>query len=282
VLTDAATFAARGTSVRCVVEVAGPLGIVECDAGQVAQVVQNLVLNACQASKRGATVTVRVARIAPSEAGGEPHLQIEVADEGKGIAPEHLGRIFEPFYTAREGGTGLGLSVSRSIVVRHGGTLSVRSEPGRGTTFTVSLPAGNHVAVPAPPPAAGPRVFDGRVLVMDDEAAVRRVATLMLRTMGFDVGQAEHGAAALEMAAAAQAERRPFRLAILDLTVVGGLGAADIVEDLRRVSPGIRVILSTGYARGDDAERELAWDGTLTKPYAIEAMEEAVALGLAR
>ncbi len=279
VVSEAATFAARGTSVRCVIEVIEPLGVVECDPGQLGQVVQNLVLNACQASDRGATVTVRVTRTA-AEAGSEPRLRIEVIDQGSGIAPAHLARIFEPFFTAREGGTGLGLSVSHSIVARHGGALTVDSKPGRGTTFVVDLPVGSGVLAS---PTSPPRVegaFGGRALVMDDEPAVRRVAALMLEKLGFEVVQVEHGAAALEQAASAHGARQPFRVAILDRTVVGGLGAAEIVEDLRRASPGIRVILSTGYARDAAGHDEGAWDGALPKPYLLEALEEALTRAL--
>jgi DNA-binding NtrC family response regulator len=113
---------------------------------------------------------------------------------------------------------------------------------------------------------------------MDDEGAVRRVAALMLAKLGFEVTQAEHGKAALELAAAAHATNRPFHFAILDLTVVGGLGAAEIVEDLRAASPGIRVILSTGYAcaRGGAEHQNLRWDAILAKPYMLEALEETL------
>src|SRR5581483_6183619 len=111
--------------------------------------VQNLVLNACQASRSGSTVTVRVTRVAV-DAPGEARIRVEVIDQGAGIAPEHLGRVFEPFYTAREGGTGLGLSVSHSIVARHGGAITVDSTVGRGTTVTFDLPAGTLTAAAAP------------------------------------------------------------------------------------------------------------------------------------
>ena len=280
VVGEAASFAARGTSVRCVVEAVEPLGIVECDAGQIAQVVQNLVLNACQASPSGATVAVRVTRSPAASPDGGAILRIQVVDSGAGIPEEHLPRIFEPFYTVRDGGTGLGLSVSHSIVARHGGTLTVDSKIGRGTTFTIELPAGRTLAAPAPAATAAARSFEGRVLVMDDEAAVRRVAALMLAKLGFEVVQVEHGAAALELAAAAFAQKQPFRAAILDLTVVGGLGAADIVDELRRVSPGIRAILSTGYARGRSEQPKVEWDATLAKPYLLEAMQETMARAL--
>jgi signal transduction histidine kinase/CheY-like chemotaxis protein len=276
-LREVASFAARGTSVRCEVEVQEPLGVVEVDVQQIAQVVQNLVLNACQASRSGATVHVR-ARREPASSSGAGRVLIEVSDTGAGIAPEHVSRIFEPFFTARVGGTGLGLAVSHSIIQRHGGSIRVESELGRGSTFTVELPASTLVS-PSEQSAPSPsRRFEGRVLVMDDEEAVRRIARLLLTRLGFEVETAEHGAGALELAARATAERRPFRLALLDLTVVGGLGAADIVDELRRASPGIRLVLSTGYVHAGDSER---WDATLQKPYTSSALSEAISHALA-
>jgi CheY-like chemotaxis protein len=119
---------------------------------------------------------------------------------------------------------------------------------------------------------------------MDDEATVRKVAALMLAKVGFEVTQAAHGAAALELATSAHAEGRPFRVAILDLTVVGGLGGADVVDELRRVSPGIRAIISTGYAGKMGAEAGTAaartWDASLGKPYTLEGMTDALARAL--
>jgi CheY-like chemotaxis protein/anti-sigma regulatory factor (Ser/Thr protein kinase) len=278
-VSDAATFAARGTSVRCVVEVVEPLGVIEADAGQITQVVQNLVLNACQASHRGGTVLVRVTRVVIDSPPLEARLRVEVVDQGVGIAREHLSRIFEPFYSVREGGTGLGLSVSHSVVTRHGGTLTVDSVPGKGTSLTLELPAGNVSTSVDAHASQAPSTFTGRALVMDDEASVRKVAALMLSKLGFDVAQAPHGAAALELAAKAEAEGRPFRVAILDLTVVGGLGGAEVLDDLRRISPAIRVLISTGYA-GKYAGHERNWDGSLSKPYALEGLKDALARAL--
>jgi signal transduction histidine kinase/ActR/RegA family two-component response regulator len=282
VVRDAASFVARGTSVQCAVEVVEPIGVVEADPGQIAQVVQNLVLNACQASPSGSTVQVRVTRSNGGPPAGEvrevreAHVRIEVTDRGVGIAPDHVPRIFEPFYTVREGGTGLGLSVSHSIVARHGGSLTVDSAPGRGTTFTVDLPAGIAPAVPSAAPGQSRLALEGRALLMDDDLGVRRIASLMLDRLGVEVEEAEHGARALELAARALSEGRPFRVAILDLTVIGGLGAADIVDDLRRVSPGIRVVLSTGYALTDAEAKKHAWDATLDKPYTLQHMRAAI------
>jgi len=271
-LVDVASFAARGTSVRCEVDVQEPLGVVEIDAGQIAQVIQNLVINACQASSSGGVVTLRARRV--TAGADDDFIAIQVLDTGRGIAPEHLAHIFEPFFTARVGGTGLGLAVSHSIVRRHGGRLLVESELGRGTTFTVELPAsGSATPVVRAPDDRAPRRFSGRALVMDDEDSVRLVATRLLQRLGFDVEAACDGTQALELGRRAAAAGRPFRVAILDLTVVGGLGGADIASKLRATSAGIRLVLSTGHAAIDGDE---AWDARLLKPYKLDELAGAL------
>jgi signal transduction histidine kinase len=271
---DVAAFAARGTSVRCELEIAEPLGVVEVDVGQIGQVIQNLVLNACQASARGATVRVRARR---EHGDGDARIVIEVIDTGSGIAPEHRPRLFEPFFTVRPGGTGLGLAVSHSIVQRHGGRLYAHSELGRGSTFTVELPASDRPLTPESSTVTHEVRFVGRALVMDDEDAVRRVAAALLTRLGFEVESVAHGAAALDLAAQRSAEGRPFRVALLDLTIVGGLGAADIKEQLRHASPGIRLFLTTGYEHEGAGEE---WDGQLPKPYTLRTMIAALETAL--
>ena len=272
VIREVVSFVTRGTSVRCDVQITEPLGGIEGDEGQIGQVIQNLVLNACQASRAGATVLVRARREVPSGENG-PRVVIEIVDEGTGIHPEHLTRIFEPFFTARSGGTGLGLAVCHSIVTRHGGWIQVTSEIGKGTQFTVEFPGCD-----CPPQVDGKASstvsrFEGRALVMDDEQAVRHVAKLLLERLGFEVETAEHGESAIEVAKRAAADRRAFRVALLDLTVVGGLGAAEIAQDLRRVSPDMRLVLSTGYAHAG-AGRD--WDATLHKPYTLRDLSLAL------
>jgi signal transduction histidine kinase/CheY-like chemotaxis protein len=276
VIREVSSFASRGTSVRCDVEVTEPLGVVEIDVGQIGQVIQNLVLNACQASRSGSTVTVRARRTGAGAEGAR--VVIDVVDTGDGIAPEHLPRIFEPFFTRRRGGTGLGLAVSHSIVSRHGGRLTVSSELGRGTTFTVELPASEIAPGEAPDGGRPATQFSGRALVMDDEDIVRLVAEALLERLGFEVTTARHGAHALEVARRAVAEGRPFRVALLDLTIVGGLGGAEIADDLRLVSPGIRLIVSSGYAADEGGDR---WDARLHKPYRIDDLAAALGEALA-
>jgi CheY-like chemotaxis protein len=202
---------------------------------------------------------------------------IDVVDSGAGIPAEHMPRLFEPFFTARPGGTGLGLAISHSIVQRHGGRLQVRSEVGRGTTVMVTLPASERPAQVGSVPPSGTVRFSGRALVMDDEEGVRRVASALLKRLGFEVETTAHGAGAVDLAAQRNTEQRPFRVALLDLTVVGGLGAAEIAVPLRKASPGIRLVLTSGYAHQGARED---WDAELPKPYTLAALSAALGAAL--
>jgi nitrogen-specific signal transduction histidine kinase/CheY-like chemotaxis protein len=275
-IAEVSSFAARGTSVRLVIDMEEPLGVVEIDAGQIGQVFQNLVLNACQASARGSTLTIRGRRVLKN---GEASVLIEVIDQGTGIADDQLPHIFEPFFTGRAGGTGLGLAVSQSIVRRHGGQLSVKSAVGGGSTFAVELPVSRRAVLRQPEPIAGLARFSGRALVLDDEEAIKNVASLLLGRLGFEVQSSGDGDEALDLARRAVVEERPFRVAVLDLTIVGGRGGAEIAEELRRASPGIHLIASSGYA---SVEKLAGWDATLPKPYSLADLSAALERTLRR
>jgi signal transduction histidine kinase len=276
-LREVSSFVARGTSVQIDVDVEEPLGAVEIDVSQLGQVIQNLVLNACQASARGATVTVRARRTTKDD--GQRWVVVQVVDQGNGIAREQLPHIFEPFFSSRPGATGLGLALSRSIVQRHGGQLCVKSDVGHGATFTVELPMSSGTHIRGTDMLEGIATFSGRALVLDDEQTVRRIAELLLRQLGFEVQSAAHGDEAVELVRRAAAENLPFRVAVLDLTIVGGRSGIEIAPDLRKISPETRLIASSGYA-SDDAGGD--WDATLPKPYKLADLSAAVQRALGK
>jgi signal transduction histidine kinase len=268
---EVSSFAARGTSVRLDVVIEEPLGAVEIDPSQIGQVFQNLVLNACQASERGSTVTIQARRI--TRESGQQWVVVEVIDRGTGISSDRLPHIFEPFVTGRPGGTGLGLALIRSIVQRHGGNVLVKSEVGVGSTFTVELPVSSRAPARRAEVAEGVAAFSGRALVLDDEQMVRRIVEMYLAQLGFEVQSAGHGDEAIELARHAAAENRPFRVALLDLTIVGGRSGSEIAPDLRRISPSTRLVASSGYA---SAETSGSWDATLPKPYKLADLSAAL------
>jgi PAS domain S-box-containing protein len=290
VVEESSRFALSGSSVRAEHDFAQDLWAVEADAGQLGQVVHNLVLNAAQAMPHGGVIRVSTANVQLA-AGQVPalpagaYVRIEVVDHGEGISPEHLQRIFDPYFTTKAGGHGLGLASVYSITKKHGGHVSVTSSRGEGSTFTVYLPAtAQAVAEPArvEPPAPSPR--RGRVLVMDDEPAVRKVAMLMLSRLGYDVEGAADGEEAVERFRAAREQGRAFDLLIMDLTVPGGIGGAEAMQRIRELQPTAVGVATSGYSNDPvmASFAEYGFAGTVAKPYTVADLTQAVAGAMAK
>ncbi len=277
VLREQSTFACRGSKVTCEVETAAGLWPAEIDEGQFGQVVHNLVLNAVQAMPGGGTVRVRAENVAwgatedPVLERG-PYVRVEIRDSGCGIPAENLGRMFDPYFTTKERGSGLGLAVTHSIVKQHGGHIRVSSTVGCGTTFLIYLLAGSGLVAPAAAPAAAPPAPGrGRVLVMDDELIVRDIASEMLKTLGYEVDLATDGAAAIAAYEQARREGQPFSAVIMDLTIPGGMGGQEAIRELRKLDPGIRAIVSSGYSSDPIMANFAAhgFAGVIAKPYRL-------------
>lgn len=279
VLRDAATLALRGAPVECDLTIAEDLWPVEGDPAQLGQVARNLILNAREAMPEGGRIGVRAENVP----GPTPTVRMTIADLGPGIPTEILPKIFDPYFStkARGGtrGTGLGLTVCRSIVDQHGGTLTVLSTVGEGTTVRVDLPVAATAVLVAPSPPPVPRPGAGRLLVMDDEEAVRTAVGALLQHLGYAVELTAHGAEAVESYQAAQARGEPFAAVLLDLTVRGGMGGVPTLEALRRLDPTVKVIASSGYA--DDPvlvePARYGFRAGLPKPYGIAQLRERLA-----
>ena len=287
-LRDAAAFALRGANVECRFEVPADLWPAEVDLGQLAQVVHNLVLNAAQAMPGGGAVDVRAANLdlAPDEVPGLPagrFVRIDVEDRGHGIPPRVLPRIFDPYFTTREGGTGLGLATTYAIVRNHAGRVTVDTREGQGSTFRVYLPASCEKRAPeqAPRPTSGPR--DCRVLLMDDEPAIREVLGEMLGMLGCAWEEADRGETAVERFREARERGAPFDVVLLDLTVPGGLGGLDTLAAMRAMDPEIPAIASSGYSDDPVLARpaRYGFQGVLAKPYRLADLEGALGRALA-
>ncbi len=287
VVDNAAHFATSGSSTICTFLRDDDLWDADADEGQVAQVVQNIVLNASQAMGGAGIVHVELRNVEVPRGedaalpNGGRFVVIRVTDTGCGIPDRELERIFDPYFTTKAQGSGLGLATSWSIAKRHGGTIRVDSAPGRGSCFEVFLPAtgnaspaGAEAGPVAAVAAAHPRTRRRRVLVMDDEELVRSVATAMVGSLGHRVDVAVDGAEAIALVEQAQAAGDAYDLVILDLTVRGGMGGAEAVGQIRALSPGARVVVSSGYS--DSAviadHRRHGFDACLNKPYTMEAL----------
>ncbi|MBI4952539.1 MAG: PAS domain S-box protein [Myxococcales bacterium] len=284
VIESAARLALSGSRADCTIAVDPALAAVDADEGQIGQVIQNIVLNADQAMPDGGRIEV-TARNVPAGARELPPslvdrtcVEIAVRDTGVGIPAASLERIFDPYFTTKEKGSGLGLATSYSIVKSHDGVVTVRSEVGRGTVFRVFLPAGKGPSLREPRgPVAGP-ARRGRVLVMDDDEMVRRVASTLLSALGHEPELATDGASALATWRAARDAGRPFDLVILDLTVRGGMGGAEALRRLAALDPAVKAVVSSGYCADEvlAAHRRHGFAAFLKKPYDLETLRNTL------
>ena len=281
---EAAELVLHGSSVRCEYDVPPGLWSVNVDRGQVAQVIQNLMRNAMQAMPRGGEVRVLLANdeIAAGTKTGLAagrYVRLSMTDTGEGISAEDLPRVFDPYFTTRKSG-GLGLATVYSILKKHQGLVEVQSTPGKGTTFRLWLPAAEPAA-PRPaavqPATPSPRA-PLRVLLMDDEESIRHLAALVLRRMGLEATLVVDGDDAIREFDQARNAGRPFDLVILDLTIPGGLGGRETIEELRKKDQDILAIVSSGYSNDPVMAnfRSFGFQAMVPKPYNIEQFTRTV------
>ena len=236
----------RGSGVTGVVEVEEGVGLAEVDSSQMHQVLNTLLLNAIDAMPSGGRIHGQVRSTTTGD--GKPGVLLLIRDEGEGIPPDQLEQVFEPYFTTKETGNGLGLTSTYAIVTRHGGTLEVESEVGVGTEFRICLEAvEGEVALDEAEADTAPQQEQARILVMDDDEMVRGVLVSMLRSLGHQVAESHHGQECLDAYQAAGAAGEPFDLVLLDLTIVGGHDGLWTIAHLREVDPGVRALVVTGY-----------------------------------
>jgi PAS domain S-box-containing protein len=281
---NSARFALSGSSADYQIKLDKDLWQVEADEGQIGQVIQNIVLNADQSMPMGGTIVITAKnlhaskKVIPQLPEEGKYVVISVQDNGTGISEECLSKIFDPYFTTKAKGSGLGLATCYSIIKNHGGVIHVSSKVGKGTTFYVYLPAIEAKKDAPQPPQLSLFVRKAKILLMDDEELIRNIAGEMIDVLGHKVELAEHGEEVIEKYNAAMESGNPFDVVILDLTIRGGMGGRETIERLLAVNPRIRAIVSSGYS--DDAVvsdyRNYGFSARLTKPYKLQELSDTL------
>ncbi|MBJ6752466.1 ABC transporter substrate-binding protein [Geomonas anaerohicana] len=269
----------RGTNVKGRIEIADSLDIVEADEGQMNQAFNNIIINAVHAMPGGGTLTIagRNELMEPeNRLGLAPghYVRLDFKDEGCGISESDLKKIFDPYFTTKASGTGLGLASTHSIVTRHGGVILADSTPGRGTTFTIYLPSLGQSAAQlareqesSHAPAGG-----GSVVVMDDEELIRDLTGAMLEQLGYTPTTCCEGSEAVELYSAARQKGERYDAVIMDLTIPGGMGGKEAAQCILELDPQACLIVSSGYSNDPvmSEYRKHGFRATLSKPYTVK------------
>jgi signal transduction histidine kinase/CheY-like chemotaxis protein len=285
-LEDTAHFVLSGSNVSCKLSIADYLHTVDIDEGQISQVISNLVINAKQAMPEGGAVFISAANttVGPEDTQYDTLLEqgkyvsISVEDHGEGIPKDDLDKIFDPYFTTKKMGSGLGLATSYSIIKKHGGLITVKSEQGLGTAFFIHLPAS--VGTPDSNEEKKNALLKGkgRILLMDDDEMVLEVAEEMLKYLGYMVTFAMNGEEAVSIYKAAKYSMQPFDAVIMDLTVPAGMGGKEAIKKLLEIDPDVKAIVSSGYANEPIMAEyaQYGFKGVLDKPYTFSAFSEAL------
>ena len=281
---EALSFILHGSNVKGTIDIPDSIHAFKADEGQISQVLQNIIINAIQAMPGGGILTVAARNEVLTE--NNPlslppgsYIRLTFADQGCGISNDILKRIFDPYFTTKSAGIGLGLSSVHSIVSRHGGHIGVESVIGKGTTFTIHLPSMGKTEEQADAVVELTAEHrGGSILVMDDDQMVKDIASLMLTYLGYEVTLCEEGEEAVELYTASVESGAPFSLVIMDLTIPGGLGGKQAAERILARFPDACLVVSSGYSNDPIMSnyREYGFSGVIAKPYTLQNFKEVL------
>jgi CheY-like chemotaxis protein len=276
--------------VRTEFSIADDLWPAEVDAGQISQVLSNILVNAEQAMPAGGSLRISCANFALAQdnlrlrLSAARYVKITIHDEGIGIPEENLKKIFDPYFSTKPKGTGLGLATAYSIMKSHDGVVDVVSQAGEGTTFYLFLRATDKAVEVKPAEIAPPSaVVAARILVLDDEEDICALVRCALAPLGYDVTEATDALLAIRLYQEALQAGNRFDLVISDLTLPGGMGGQEAVRRMREIDPEVKAIVSSGYAMDPVVSRyrDHGFCGMIAKPYELDALGRVVAETLA-
>jgi CheY-like chemotaxis protein len=276
---ESAKFALRGSNVSCKFDFQSNLAFCSVDEGQISQVIHNIVLNADQAMPDGGIIFISGALVdlaAENELSLAPgeYVLLTVEDQGQGIKKELIDKIFDPYFSTKKKGMGLGLAVAHSIIVKHKGRINVDSVPGRGTRFDIYLPVTSKAESLDQPARRALKNGEGKILVMDDELFIRELVAEMLKAAGYQVALATDGQDAVQLYQTAMQSGQAFDAVVLDLTIPGAMGGKRTVCKLKEIDPMVKAIVSSGYSHDPVMSdfKSYGFQGAVKKPYKVKEL----------
>lgn len=284
IVSSSVNFILSGSNVRCNYLLPSDIWAVDIDIVQMKQVVENLTINALQAMKDGGVITIQLENIGkeslkdlPLE--GDMYVKLTVQDQGMGIPKTIINNIFDPYFSTKEKGSGLGLATTYSVIKNHGGLINVESKPSKGTTFHVYIPASTEKPSQDMEEDVGQKVgVQGKVLIMDDDFLVREMTSDILKSLEYEVESVKDGEEAIECYKKEKEAGRPFQVVIMDLTIPGGMGGKTAVKKLLEFDPEAKVIVSSGYSNDPVISnyKSYGFQEALSKPFNIKTLSNTI------
>ena len=280
---DTVKFSIIGSNVQYSTSFTPDLWPSDVNNGQINQAINNLAINAQQAMPEGGTINITAENVSITPGDNLPlqkgnYIKISIKDKGIGISEDHLTKIFDPYFTTKQLGSGLGLATTYSIIKRHGGHIAVESELGVGTTFHIYLSASSKEVEGKEVVKEDTAVLTGKILVMDDEPEIRKIVSETLTLGGSEVKVACDGTEAIKLYKKAMGSGKPFDVVIMDLTIPGGMGGKKAVKKLLEIDPDAKAVVSSGYANDPVISNfeEYGFSGFIPKPYKIDELKRVI------
>ena len=284
IVKESSDFTLSGSNINCRIDRDSNLWAADIDKGQISQVIENIILNARQAMPEGGTIHILCENYykATNNEDGIPikkgsYIKLIISDEGVGIPIDYIERIFDPYYTTKKEGSGLGLAITYSIVKKHKGHILCESEPGKGCTFKIYLPATKESIITSKAKNKDNKGH-GTILIMDDEQMILTAAHRMLKRSGYEVIEANDGAQAVEIYIKAMKDKKRIDLIIMDLTIPGGMGGVKAIQKLLEIDPNVCAVVSSGYSNDPVMAnyKKYGFKATLDKPYLMDQLIKVV------
>ncbi len=285
IIRDSAEFVLHGSNISCDYSISEELWLVNVDSGQISQVIQNIIINAIHAMPEGGKITVTCNNVEGSTAKSlqiahkSDFVRLTIQDSGIGIPSETIEKIFDPYFSTKQNGNGLGLAICHSIINKHDGHILVQSEPDQGTTFTIYLPASIVIGAPTANDQKTKTVARAlRILVMDDEEMLRIITEAQLTQLGHEVILTKDGSEAISKYKEMQKLGTPVDLIFMDLTIPGGMGGKEAVREILKLNPDARVIVASGYSNDPIMAnyKEYGFTASLAKPFDLKTLNDTL------